>query len=350
VLGGALAVSSCWVDIGELEQPSAGGTGGNAAGTGGAGTGGAGGPDSSTGGAGTGGTGGPDASTGGVPTGGTAGAASCSACGAAACVCVPKAPAGYRYVRIASGKSPAACPAEYPKLSVVGTGATDTGCGACGCGQGVGFSCGVKVQFYSDTACTTATSSQTASGDTCIPKGGAAFKSQLVPSGGSCPPSAPVNPPSFDTTTTLCASEFEPVDCVPGTACVAAATSPFEPGPCVLSDNPAITSCPPEYPIARTFATGFDDKRQCEGCACAVDPPTVGCAGASGFVTPCTAACGGCGGGAGSGSTTCVPTSFGDVKLSNVNISALGSCKASGAATTKGSVTTTGSRVACCAS
>jgi hypothetical protein len=248
-----------------------------------------------TGGTGTGGTVGDaswqggSTSTGGSATGGASGAAgsggfvsgSCDACTSSnGCECVPEVGQGWTHVRVADGTL-SKCPDVTDAPVLVGSGATDTGCGTCTCGGASPGVCGFGMVRYSYAGCAgTGYYSLDTSVGTCHTLSGTtvAYMPKPFGEGGGCDPgTAQPKPPAFATKTSLCSQASEGACGTSGT-CVPKPTTAFDASACVMFDSQGVdVACPPGYPNKQSFSTGFDDTRTCK-CNC---KPSVSCSGGS---------------------------------------------------------------------
>lgn len=304
----------------------------------------------SDGGSGSGGSGVADSSWGGSAGsgGGAAGsggfsAAPCDSCAdGGSCECVPQAPQGWSHVRLADG-STKSCPDGPSSLLVVGSGAVDTGCGACECGSASGGGCGFRLRHYSYTGCAGSYTWAIVYNDVGQCENGIATGGPVMLDaygyGGSCAPgTAQPKPATFAQTKSLCIEKSGGA-CGKGGACVRAQGPAFEDRDCVAFDSQGVdVACPASYPDKLSYSTGFDDTRKCT-CDC---KPSLSCSGGS-AVFDCSAS-------AGNDAGKCVDAAAaGDFKVTALPTLQSADCSPDTPATKSGgSVTASGLRVVCC--
>jgi hypothetical protein len=325
----AVAACSVFSSLDELEGDSpeaASGVGGGGVGVGGS--------------AGWPGSGGTDASAMGGAT------QSCSGCAAGECECSPAAPTGWTHARVVEtldGSKPK-CPAGYTANPILlGSGAIDTGCDDCSCGELDPTNASHCDELWQwGGTCTGTLVKTTAASGQCVKLAGSFVKLGL--SGPSCAATAVPAPPKFAKTVTLCDASTFGSGCGQD-ACVAVPTPPFEAARCVVSQAEGDLACPDGFPVKRSYQTAFVDNRSCTGCTCELT--SVTCSG--GIAKWCTdPSCSDC------PFATSLPgncnstdgNSYGVFTGPAVPVS--GSCTPSGSAESTGFVSATGSRILCC--
>lgn len=273
--------------------------------------------------------------------------ASCSSCAAARCQCAPKAPAGFDHARLRlAAKTADVCPAGTVAGVAMGQGAKDDGC-ACGCDSPApGAACGLAI--FAGKGCQ-GSPAESITGQSCTAlasSSGDKSEAVLPAAGAICPAQAEPRPPEFTKRVLACLDQLpDAAGCDERTTCTAALDPPFDPSPCIVAKPGASAACPDSYSHQYTFATGFDDQRNCDGSACACSPPEC----PDTTVTLCQdAACQNACGLSAQSFTNC--KDFAGLTHGRVDFDGKtkGACAPSGEATSSGSLTPKGSVVVCC--
>ena len=279
---------------------------------------------------------------------GDAGAATPDA-GASACDCVARPPSGWAYVRLAEEKdfTGPTCPSEATASEVMGTGAVDTGCGACTCGAATP-TCNVRItRFWYDCNGTLNNEVDTSFAGCMLTGskglgGTQAFRARAVPAG-SCSPNVAPNAARFEATATVCTLLPQSESSCTTGECIPRLAPPFEPSLCILRQADTDETCPPDFPFKRAYATSLVDNRSCTGCSCSA-AQGVTCSG--GTLTKCN--------------STSSPNAFeaclildatnDDIVVeTTLPVASGGHCDPVGTPTVTGSVSTTGVHTVCCA-